>query len=146
MTRHAQCACGSFKLTVDAEPAVTGICSCLDCQRRSGSILGAMAYFPKEGVRVVSGQYKTFARISDAGNKLHQHFCPECGTTLLIDADSMPGLQGVPVGCFADPTFPPPQVATYGRTRHSWITLPKDLPTFHANPSPEEIAAVLTKK
>jgi hypothetical protein len=28
----------------------------------------------------------------------------------------------VPVGAFADPTFPPPQVSVYGVRRHAWVT------------------------
>jgi hypothetical protein len=145
MARNAQCECGSFKIMVDVEPAVNGICSCVNCQRRSGSVLGAVAYFPKDGVRVVSGQSKTFVRAGESGGKLHQHFCPECGTTLYVDADSMPGLRGVFIGCFADPTFPPPQIATYDRSRHPWVTLPPDLPAFQSTPSPDEIAAISAK-
>jgi hypothetical protein len=49
MARHAQCECGSFKIVVDGEPAFCGLCSCLSCQRRSGSIVGAAAVFPKDG-------------------------------------------------------------------------------------------------
>jgi hypothetical protein len=145
MPRNAQCECGSFKIEVDGEPAFWGLCSCLSCQRRSGSIIGAAAVFQRDGVRV-TGQHKTFVREGDTGGKLSQHFCPECGTTLFWDADYAPGFRIVAIGCFADPTFPPPQIAQYERSRHPWLTLPKDLPTFEADASPEEIAAVLTKR
>jgi hypothetical protein len=146
MARHAQCECGSFKIVVDGEPAFWGLCSCLSCQRRSGSIVGAAAVFPKDSVRVVSGEYKMFVRVGDAGGKLHQHFCPECGTTLFWDADYAPDFRIVAIGCFADPTFPPPQVAQYERSRHPWFILPKGLPTFQADASRDEIVAVLTKR
>jgi hypothetical protein len=146
MARNAQCECGSFKVVVDVEPAATGICSCINCQRRSGSVFGAIAYFPKGGVRMVSGQHKTFVRSGESGGNLHQHFCSECGTTVLVNADFLAGLSGVPIGCFADPTFPPPQVALYDRTRHPWVTLPKDLPAFPSSPSIDEIAAILAKQ
>jgi hypothetical protein len=104
-----------------------------------------VAAFPKDNVSV-SGQYKTFVRTGDTGSKLHQHFCPECGTTLFWDPDYAPGFRVVAIGCFADPTFPPPQVAWYERSRHPWLILPKDLPTFQADASPEEITAVLAKR
>jgi len=145
MPRNAQCECGSFKIEVDSEPAFWGLCSCLSCQRRSGSVIGAAAVFHREGVRV-TGQHKTFVREGDTGGKLSQHFCPECGTTLFWDADYAPEFRIVAIGCFGDPTFPPPQIAQYERSRHPWLTLPKDLPTFEADASPEEIAAVLTKR
>jgi hypothetical protein len=68
--------------------------------------------------------------------------------TLEIQAEIPAGVlaNAVPIGCFADPTCPPPQVAVYYRTRHPWFSLPKDLPTFQADASPAEIAAVLTKR
>lgn len=145
MPRNARCECGSFKLVVDGEPAVCGLCSCLSCQRRSGSIIGAAAAFHKEGI-TVSGQYKTFVREGDSGGKIYQHFCPECGTTVLWDGDFAPGFRIVAIGCFADPTFPPPQIALYDRSRHPWLTLPKDLPTFQSDAPPAEVAAALTKR
>ena len=74
MARQAQCECESFQIVVDGEPVFWGLCSCLSCQRRSGSIVGAAAVFPRDGVSVVSGQYKTFVRTGDTGGKLHQHF------------------------------------------------------------------------
>ena len=62
MARDAQCKCQSFRIAVDVEPAAVGVCSCLNCRPRSGSIIGAAAYFPKDAIRVSSGQYKTYAR------------------------------------------------------------------------------------
>ena len=37
------------------------------------------------------------------------------------DNDTMPGVIAVPVGAFADPTFPPPQFSVYGVRRHPWV-------------------------
>ena len=48
MARIAQCECGLFKIIVEAEPAVVGVCSWINCQRSSGSVLGALIYFSKE--------------------------------------------------------------------------------------------------
>jgi hypothetical protein len=62
MARVAQCRCGSFRTAVDVEPAAVGVCSWLNCQRRSGSIIGAIAYFLQDGIRVISGEYKTYVR------------------------------------------------------------------------------------
>jgi hypothetical protein len=85
-------------------------------------------------------------RQGDSGGKIYQHFCLECGTTLFWDAEYAPEFRIVAIGCFADPTFPPPQVAWYDRSRHPWLTLPKDLPSFQADAPPAEFAAGLTKR
>jgi hypothetical protein len=39
----------------------------------------------------------------------------------------MPGLIAVPVGAFADPSFPPPTVSVWEARRHAWVALPADI-------------------
>jgi hypothetical protein len=132
MARIAQCECGCLRITVEAEPTMVGICSCLNCQRRSGSVFAAVAYFPSPSVKVASGQYKTFTRGGSSGGRIDQHFCPECGTTVFWDAQYQPTCRGVAIGCFADPLFPPPQLAVYDRSRHPWVILPPGIPVHKA--------------
>jgi hypothetical protein len=130
MARTAECACRSFKVRVEAEPIVVGACNCTQCQRRSGSVFAVVAYFPKDNVQVVSGAYKTFDYTADSGRKGEMHFCPECGSTVFWDAEYRRDLRGVAVGCFADPTFPPPQSAAYNRSRHPWVTFPPGIKLY----------------
>ena len=35
-----------------------------------------------------------------------------------------PELIAVPIGAFADPTFPPPTISVYELRRHPWVTVP----------------------
>ena len=39
----------------------------------------------------------------------------------------MPGLTGIPVGCFADPDFLPPLRLYWASRRHRWLALHSDL-------------------
>ncbi|OAE19403.1 hypothetical protein AXG93_1224s1000 [Marchantia polymorpha subsp. ruderalis] len=41
------------------------------------------------------------------------HFCPDCGSTVYYENEDTPGVYAVPVGAFADPTFPAPQRSIY---------------------------------
>jgi hypothetical protein len=36
----------------------------------------------------------------------------------------MPDLVAVPVGAFADPSFPAPRISVYESRRHPWVQLP----------------------
>lgn len=65
------------------------------------------------------------ARVSDDGGKGVFHFCPDCGATVLYTAASPPGLVGVPVGAFADPSFPAPTRSVWKARRHPWLPLPE---------------------
>lgn len=57
MRRMAECACGAFKVKVEGEPMMVGVCSGIQCQKRTGSAFGMGAYFPKDNVQVVSGTF-----------------------------------------------------------------------------------------
>jgi hypothetical protein len=99
------------------------MCHCLACQRRTGSAFGIQARFPADRVRV-SGRYTEYFRISDEGEKRTSCFCPDCGATVFWPVAAVPDAIAVPVGAFADPTFPPPTVSVYGSRRHPWVSLP----------------------
>ena len=48
------------------------------------------------------------------------HFCPACGATVYWERVDTPELIAVPIGAFADPTFPPPRHSVYESYRHPW--------------------------
>ena len=123
----ARCQCGSLTTTVaDGAEPMTVMCHCLDCQRRSGAPFGTIAYYPREAVSV-SGEAREFTRGTDAGNTFTTGFCPSCGSTVYAKASRMPEITGVPVGAFADPTFPRPLRSVYEQSRHAWLALPDDM-------------------
>ena len=82
------------------------------------------ARFPRERVSI-EGRSTEYVRISDAGEKRTFHFCPECGATVYYWTD--PELIAVPIGAFADPTFPPPTVSVWEARRHPWLQLPETM-------------------
>jgi hypothetical protein len=99
------------------------MCHCLACQRRTGSAFGFQARFPADRVRVV-GRFSDYVRISDEGEARTFHFCPDCGGTVFYATAAEPDLVAVPVGAFADPSFPPPTVSVYESRRHPWVSVP----------------------
>jgi hypothetical protein len=120
----ASCLCGALTATIadDAE-RVTVMCHCRDCQKRSGSPFGVMAYFPENAV-VLAGESRAFSRATDSGFRYTTGFCPTCGSTLWGRSTRMPALLGIAVGAIADPTFPQPIRSVYEQSRHSWVTIP----------------------
>jgi hypothetical protein len=102
------------------------MCHCLACQRRTGSAFGIQARFSADRVRVV-GRYADYARTSDSGEGRTFHFCPDCGATVFYTTADAPDVIAVPVGAFADPSFPPPTVSVYGSWRHPWVSVPDDI-------------------
>lgn len=124
-TRTASCSCGQLQAQVSAEPVRVSVCHCLACQRRTGSVFGAQARFPKEAV-AVSGVATEFVRVGDEGSRVTFRFCPQCGATVYYTMQGLDDFIALPVGAFADPTFPAPRVSVYEDRRHAWVQVPGD--------------------
>ncbi len=121
--RRAQCSCGRLRATCAGEPVRVSICHCLACQRRTGSPFGQQARWAAENV-TIEGAASTFVRAGDSGGTITFRFCPSCGSTVYYDNDAIPGFFGVPVGAFADPSFPAPVFSLYEACQHAWVRLP----------------------
>lgn len=119
-TRTASCQCRGLTVTCEGEPDVVSLCSCLDCQRRTGSAFGLVAMYPR-GAVAVNGASSEYHRVAESGNTSTMHFCPICGSTVYWQPHARPEIVGVAVGAFADPTFPMPVRTVYDGTRHPWI-------------------------
>jgi hypothetical protein len=120
MTRIARCCCGGLQVEASGEPSFIVACHCTECQRRTGSVFGVGAYYPKAQISP-SGTSKTHIRDGQDGRKLRLHFCPDCGTTVYWETDLRPDHFGVAVGAFADPQFPVPIRSVWEENRHPWI-------------------------
>lgn len=124
-TRNAACSCGQLRVACEGEPVRISICHCLECQRRTGSVFGTQARFPRGQVRI-EGDATAYSRPGDSGGTVTSHFCPVCGSTVYWQLQSAPGLVAVAVGAFADPGFPPPRHSVYERRCHGWVVVPND--------------------
>lgn len=131
-TRTASCSCGQLRIDVTGESNGVGICHCLACQRRTGSVFATLASF--SAPYLVSGRSTAYAHTGDAGGKYVFHFCPVCGATLYHTEDGVQDEVQVAVGAFADPGFPAPQDSVYGCRRHAWVTLPPGIQAFERDP------------
>ena len=128
-TRRAACSCGQLNLTAQGEPIRISMCHCLACQRRTGSTFGVQARFQRGNV-TIEGRSTQYIRTADNGNQAMFYFCPDCGSTVYYLLDQAPDTIAVPVGAFADPTFPAPRVSVYEVRRHAWSGVPEDAEHF----------------
>jgi hypothetical protein len=131
--RTASCYCGQLSVEVQGEPQGVGVCHCLACQRRTGSVFAALAGFlaPYK----VTGTATEFVRTGDQGAKFRFRFCPVCGSTVFHTEEGNEGKWVmVAVGAFADPSFPPPQDSVYDCRRHPWVRLPQGVAAYEKDP------------
>ena len=129
-TRTAACSCGQLTAVVTGDPVRISLCHCLACQRRTGSVFGAQARFPRENVKI-EGRSTTYVRIGDSGGKCIFNFCPDCGATVHYAIAGREEHIAIPVGAFADPAFPQPVFSVYEDRKHGWVGLPEDIEHHH---------------
>jgi len=120
--RTGHCYCGKLKVTAIGDPRDVYACACRDCQRSSGTAFSYAAMFPESAV-TIEGEWREYRHHSDSGRFVDSYFCPNCGAGVLFRAEGLPGTLGVPVGCFADPSFTQPATLYWASRRHHWLEL-----------------------
>ena len=131
--RLASCCCGQLRTEVLGEPISVSVCHCHACQRRTGSVFGAQAYFARESV-AIKGHGTQFVRVGDEGGRFTFTFCPKCGSTVFYVEEGDEQHIAIRVGALADSRFPPPTVSVNEERRHSWVSLPDDVGVYKRNP------------
>jgi hypothetical protein len=135
--RTASCHCGDLALACSGEPRRVSMCHCLDCQRRTGSAFSVAVFYLRDQVAVERGMPAAYERASASGYPVTFHFCPRCGSNLFWHPARMPGLVGVAIGAFADPTFPMPEQSVWTGDKHDWFDLPAGMARrFEKTPRP----------
>ncbi len=131
--RTARCGCGNLTVTTSGEPSEVHACSCLNCQRESGSAFTYGAIYPEAAVSI-AGERRVWRRNVDSGRWIETEFCPTCGATVLARMEYSPGTLSVPVGCFADPDFAKPEGLYWASRRHHWLQFPEDIESVETQP------------
>jgi hypothetical protein len=132
VSRTAACSCGQLSVQVEGEPRGVGVCHCLACQRRTGSVFAALASF--SAPFKVIGKATEYLRVGDQGAQFLFRFCPVCGTSVFHTEVGYDKSVSVAVGAFADPQFSAPQVSVYDCRRHPWVVLPENIKRFEKDP------------
>ena len=120
--RHASCSCGQLRIETSGEPFRVSVCHCLNCKRRSGSAFAVQARFARANV-AIEGPSSEYVLTGDSGQPATFHFCPVCGATVYYQTAQSPEVVAIPVGAFADPTFPAPVYSVYEGRQHPWVQL-----------------------
>ncbi len=133
--RTAACTCGQLRLRTTGAPSIVSSCHCLECQRRTGSLFGAQAFFPRGQIVAAEGERSTFRRQAESGAWLAFHFCPKCGSTVFWENERLPDIVSIAVGTFADPHFPPPVRMVWTTTKHDWLAFPDGIVSHPESPA-----------
>ncbi|MEM7237645.1 MAG: GFA family protein [Pseudomonadota bacterium] len=122
MSHRGACQCGQLTITADADPEIVLVCTCVQCQRRSGSAFTHAAFFLRDRV-TVTGRARTWIRPAPGGRTLTNHFCPDCGTTLFWAPEIRPDYYGVAAGCL-ETRIADPSMLIWASEKPDWLAFP----------------------
>jgi hypothetical protein len=124
----AQCLCGAVSVVVKGRVRAMFMCSCIDCQRATGTGHSTAALFRNRDV-AITGETRSFSRPADSGTTFTRWFCPHCGTPIIARSGRAETLAIVPVGLFggAADWFAPNQLI-FARSHHDWDQIAAGLP------------------
>ena len=107
MVLNGSCLCGAVQFEVTADPVLTAICHCTDCQHEGGSY-STDAVFPPGSLKYTAGEPTRFDHPGASGKMVSSYFCGKCGSTLVV-------MQQVLV-----PLLPLPRPAPFPGGLHTW--------------------------
>jgi hypothetical protein len=70
------CHCGFIAYEAEADPEMTGICHCTDCQTLSGSAFRSVVPTRQGSFKLRSGEPKIYVKTAESGTKRQQALCP----------------------------------------------------------------------
>ena len=134
---NGSCLCGSVKYTCDAEPAMTAVCHCRNCQKQTGSSFSLVVGVPADSISFTEsehlGEYKD---TGDSGGTVRRQFCTNCGSPIVSIADAAPGIGFIKAGTLEDRDWLAPQVHIWCETAQPWVTLEESMAQVPRNPPP----------
>ncbi|MDY0744421.1 GFA family protein [Paucibacter sp. R3-3] len=133
-TRTGGCLCGQVRYTLNAEPVISRICWCRDCQHLSSN--GTVnVIFPSEAIEI-TGTPASYTSTAESGNQVSRRFCPRCGSHLFADSTGRPGLTVVRVGTLDDPSSVKPAANIWSASAPAWACLDETLDRVDRQPGP----------
>ena len=116
------CLCGAIRYSSLAEPAIVGVCHCGDCRKFSGSAFSFLVAIQKSALQF-RGLLKTYNSLADSGKTISRSFCPECGSSIVEESASHPGLMIINAGTLDHPASQSPTIELYCDNALPWIQL-----------------------
>lgn len=131
---HGSCLCGSVRVKLPRDGAMSAICHCTHCQKQTGSAYSTVLMAPAADVEV-EGQLATFNDANDQGQPVQRIFCPRCGSPIetASAASAATGFRLIKSGLL-DGGAPAPQIQIFCDSALDWPFSLQDVPRFARMP------------
>jgi hypothetical protein len=72
-----------------------------------------------------------------SGGKIHNYFCPQCGSAVYWKISNLPALIAVAVGAMAEPKYPAPVISVFEQSKHDWVQIDGAVEHFRQSSLPK---------
>ncbi len=136
MPINGGCLCKAVRYTIAADPGVTRVCWCRDCQYLGAGGPTINVRFAKD-IITISGELRGYRSTADSGNTMYRQFCPQCGTPIFTESSGRPDIIFVRAGTLDDPNIVQPAMIIWAASAPQWASLDTSLPQHPRQPPPQ---------
>ena len=143
MKIDGRCHCGYITYEAEIDPDKTLICHCTDCQTLSASAFRVVTYTRENAFTLLSGEFKTYIKTSESGNKRPQSFCPECATPIYgTAAGEGPKVYSIRLGSVRQRDQITPHTHVWFRSAQPWIAHMESMRKIEKQPTIDKTGKV----
>jgi hypothetical protein len=129
------CLCGSVTYSCSAEPVMTALCHCTECQKQTGSSFSIVAAVPAFAFSVQGESLATFTTVGDDhGQEVQRKFCGNCGSPIVSVIAAAPDLVYVKAGTLDDTASVEPKMEVWCRSAQPWVGVDEGRQRFERGP------------
>lgn len=129
------CLCGAVRYRSDAEPLMTAVCHCDNCQRQSGTAFSVIVGVPAGSLRFEGEEnLATYADRGTSGKAVGRRFCKNCGSPIVSLVEIMPAVHFIKGGTLDDRSWLRPTTHFWCDTAQPWVDIGADVAKFPKNP------------
>ncbi len=133
------CQCKQIRYEITARPLTLYCCHCKECQKQSSSAFGMSMPVPREAVKIIQGEPKTWTRKSDSGREVSCFFCGNCGTRLFHNPSRNPKITNIKPGTLDDTSWLEPVGNLWTKQAQKWVDICDRMLNFEAQPDSYEL-------
>jgi hypothetical protein len=129
------CLCGNVRYDSEAEPLMTAVCHCENCQRQSGTAFSIIVGVPAGSLRFQGEEnLATYADRGTSGKAVNRRFCRNCGSPIVSLVDVMPQVHFVKAGTLDDRSWLQPTAQFWCDSAQPWVRIEGGVTKFPQNP------------
>ena len=133
------CACGRVRYECNERPLAQLICHCRDCQRASGSEVGAVMIVPSDRLTFTGTEPTYYEVKAESGRTMRRGFCSVCGSPVSVRRPETPLVEFLHAASLDDPSIFAPSCEVWATRAYPWHHLRSGLLQFDQGPSEEVV-------